>query len=279
MGSDDSVEYATAPDGTRLAWRSTGRGDPLLLISGQAVDSTSWDALLPVLGERFRVITFDHRGTGHSDAGPDDGYRTESFARDAIAVLDASGIDRAHVYGHSMGGRVAQWIAISHASRIGALVLGATTAGDTRGISRSARASEDLASGDPDRIAALFFSSGKRRADAQAFFNQTASRHARRLHLAASRNHDAWDQLPDITAPTLVIHGAEDEMTPPANAERIAASIPDAELELLDGARHGYYLEDPRVTDRVIKFLDYHSCSGAQEHEVPQHSGMDRVGE
>lgn len=259
MAADSPVQCATASDGTRLAWRSVGSGHPLLLISGQAVDSTSWDALLPALGERFRVITFDHRGTGQSTAGPDEGYTTESFARDAIAVLDAAGIDRAHVYGHSMGGRVAQWIAINHASRVSALVLGATTAGDERGTPRSAQATRDLAVGNPDRIAALFFRSGERRADARAFFNQTASRHARRLHRAASRTHDAWDRLADITSPTLVIHGTDDEMTPPANAERIAAAVPGAELELLDGARHGYYLEDPRATDRVIGFLGRHS--------------------
>ncbi|MBE0010280.1 MULTISPECIES: alpha/beta fold hydrolase [unclassified Arthrobacter] len=248
-------QLAAAPDGTHLSWREAGSGEPLLLISGQAVDSSSWDALLPSLGRHFRVITFDHRGTGQSSIGPDEAYSTAGFARDAVAVLDAAGVERAHVYGHSMGGRVAQWMAIDHPDRLGSLILGATTAGDRRGVPRSQQATADLASGDPDLIAKLFFRSGTRREDAEAFFNQSASRHARRLHLAASRNHDAWDSLHLIAAPTLVIHGTDDEMTPPGNAERIAAAIPNAELILLQAARHGYYLEESEATAHVIGFL------------------------
>lgn len=125
---------ARTADGARLAWRSRGGGEPLLLISGQAVDATAWDAVIPDLSRRFRVITFDHRGIGRSEPGADEAYTTRSFARDAAAVLDAAGVDRAHIYGHSMGGRVAQWLAIDHAPRVGALVLGATTGGDDRGF-------------------------------------------------------------------------------------------------------------------------------------------------
>jgi len=209
--------FAVTADGANLAWREFGAGEPLLLISGQAVDSTSWDAIVPVFSKHFRVLTFDHRGTGHSSAGGDAGYSTRGFASDAVAVLDAAGVRSAHVYGHSMGGRVAQWIAIDSSARVASLVLGATTAGDAAGVQRSARATADLASRDPDRIAQLFFRSGERRADAAAFFDQSATRRARRLHLAASREHDTWDRLSGIATPTLVIHGTDDEMTPPGN--------------------------------------------------------------
>lgn len=256
-------QFARAEDGAAIAWRAVGAGEPLLLISGQAVDSTSWQAILPAFNGRYRVITFDHRGTGRSDAGADDSYSTRSFARDALAVLDDAEVGRVHVYGHSMGGRVAQWLAIDHASRVAALVLGATTAGDARGVSRSPRVTADLASGDPERLARLFFQSGERGPDAAAFFHQTATRHAKRLHFAASRGHDAWDHLAEITAPTLVIHGSDDEMTPPGNAEKMAALIPHAELELRSGARHGYYLDDPGSTDAVIAFLERHPIAKA----------------
>ncbi|WP_104116036.1 alpha/beta fold hydrolase [Arthrobacter sp. B1805] len=258
MTSRPPLQFARARDGARIAWRVSGTGDPLLLVTGQAVDSTSWDAVVPAFSDCFRVVSFDHRGTGESSMGSDDGYSTESFAADAVAVLDAAGIDRAHVYGHSMGGRVAQWVALRFLERVGALVLGATTAGDARGVPRSVGATADLGSGDQVRLASLFFRDGKPRDDAAAFFTPSASRHARRLHLAASRNHDAWDQLPRIAAPTLVLHGTNDEMTPPGNAERMAAAIPDAELALLTAARHGYYLEEPDATDRVINFLQCH---------------------
>lgn len=262
MRDEDQLEpvtqFARGNDGAGIAWRAVGTGEPLLLVSGQAVDSTSWEAIVPALSERYRVITFDHRGTGRSDAGADDSYSTRSFARDALAVLDDAEARRAHVYGHSMGGRVAQWLAIDYAARVASLVLGATTAGDARGVSRSARVTADLASGDPARLARLFFQSGERRPDADAFFNPSATRHAKRLHFAASRGHDAWDHLAGITVPTLVIHGSEDEMTPPGNAEKMAALIPHAELELRGGARHGYYLDDPGSTDAVIAFLQRH---------------------
>jgi pimeloyl-ACP methyl ester carboxylesterase len=252
---------ARAADGAHIVWRSTGGGDPPLLISGQAVDSRSWDALIPMLATLLRVITFDHRGIGNSDAGDDDRYSTRGFAQDAVAVLDDARVERALVYGHSMGGLFAQWLALDAPQRLGALVLGATTAGDTRGVPRSAAASADLASGDPTRTARLFFQSGQWRADAAAFFVQQATRHARRLHYAASRQHDTWNELPRITAPTLVIPGTGDEMTPVGNAELVVQAIPAAELHLIEGARHGHQLEGQAASEVVIRFLPAHSAA------------------
>jgi pimeloyl-ACP methyl ester carboxylesterase len=140
---------AVALDGTPIAWTDAGTGSPLLLISGQGVDSSAWDGVLPAFAADHRVIVFDHRGTGASGAGDESGYTTRGFARDAVAVLDAAGVGRAHVYGHSMGGRVAQWLALDAPERVASLVLGATTAGDLGGSPRSAAASADLASGEP----------------------------------------------------------------------------------------------------------------------------------
>lgn len=252
------TRFAAAPDGTALAWSSAGSGEPLLLISGQGVDSTAWTSILPAFGNRHRVITFDHRGTGASDAGEEGSFSTRSFARDAAAVLDAAGVDRAHVYGHSMGGRVAQWLAIDAPHRVGALVLGATTGGDERGYPRTSSATADLASGDPRKLARLFFEDSELRDDALAFFAPETTRRNRRLHYQASRAHDAWDLLPRITAPTLVLHGSRDELTPAANGERLAQLIPGAVLRILDGARHGYFLERPDATDPVLDFLAAH---------------------
>lgn len=249
---------ARAHDGAGIAWRSHGDGEPLLLISGQAVDSSSWDAVAATFAGTFRVITFDHRGTGRSEAGDDASYSTRGFARDAIAVLDDTGAVRAHVYGHSMGGRVAQWLAIDAGERVGALVLGGTSSGGDGSVPPRPEATTDLASGDPDRLARQFFRSGERRADAEAFFVQDTTENARRLHRRASRAHDTWDLLGTISAPTLVIHGADDQMTPPGNAEKLAERIPDARLELLPGARHGYFLEEPGATTLVIDFLRQH---------------------
>jgi pimeloyl-ACP methyl ester carboxylesterase len=249
---------ARAADGAGIAWSESGRGDALLLISGQSVDHTAWDAIVPTLAQRFRVITFDHRGTGRSDPGLDGSYTTRVFAQDAIAVLDDVGADRTHVYGHSMGGRIAQWLAIDYPTRVASLVLAATTAGDARGVRRSSEAAADLASGDPDRLARQFFRDGQRHPGAGAFFDRTTSRHVKRLHFQASRDHDTWDLLSRIAAPTLVIHGTSDQIAAPSNAERIATLIPDAELHLLPDARHGLHIDTPAATEIVIDFLGRH---------------------
>ncbi len=204
------------------------------------------------------MITFDHRGTGDSEAGGETSFTTRTFAQDAAAVLDAAGVERAHVYGHSMGGRVAQWMAIDTPGRVGALVLGATTGGDEGGFPRSSTATADLASGDARKLARLFFEGAELREDATAFFTPGTTRRNRRLHYQASRAHDTWDLLHRINAPTLVLHGSRDELTPPANGERLAELIPGAELQILPGARHGYYLERPDATDAVLEFLAAH---------------------
>jgi pimeloyl-ACP methyl ester carboxylesterase len=131
------MPFAVAGDGTRIAYEVFGRGAPLLLISGQSLDRTMWDGVRPALAAEFRVIVFDARGTGASDK-PHTPYSTRGFAADAAAVLDAAGIARAHIYGFSMGGRVAQWLAIDHPERVGALVLGATTPGGAHSLPKPA---------------------------------------------------------------------------------------------------------------------------------------------
>lgn len=251
------TNVARAMDGARIAWNQSGRGEPLLLISGQSVRHTAWDPILPALVQQHRVITFDHRGIGDSDQGSENSYSTRGFARDALAVLDAAGVDTAHVFGHSMGGRIAQWLAIDHPGRLGSVVLAATTAGDSRGAPRTAGAAADLASGDPDRLARQFFRPGHAH-DAAAFFDVTTPRRIKRLHFQASRLHDTWDRLSTITSPTLIIHGTDDQVTPPDNAIRMAGLIPTAELILLPAARHGFHLDCPGATDLVVDFLRRH---------------------
>jgi pimeloyl-ACP methyl ester carboxylesterase len=254
---------ARAVDRARIAWHQSGEGETLLLISGQSVDHTAWDGILPALAQHHRVIRFDHRGVGDSDLGSEELYSTQGFARDSLAVLDAAGVERAHILGHSMGGRVAQWLAIDHPGRVVSVVLAATTGGDARGVPSSASAAADLASGDSDRLARQFFRDARRREDAAAFFDRRSSPRVKRLHFQASRDHDTWDLLSTITTPALVIHGADDEVTPPSNAARIASLIPDAELALIPSARHGFYLDYPIAIDLILDFLRRHSAAAA----------------
>lgn len=128
----DQPRTAVAPDGAHLGWWSYGDGHPLLLVAGQAVDHTSWTRCLPVLGAGRRVLVCDHRGIGASEPGDRARYTTRLLAEDLLAVLDAAGVERADVVGHSMGGRVAQWLATDHPERLDRLVLVSTSPGEDR---------------------------------------------------------------------------------------------------------------------------------------------------
>jgi pimeloyl-ACP methyl ester carboxylesterase len=265
-------------DGAGLYAEERGSGDPLLLLAGQSSSHLMWGAVIDRLAERHRVLVFDYRGTGRSES-PEDGYSTPGFAADAVAVLDAFGVPRAHVYGFSMGGRVAQWVAIDHPDRVGALVLGATTPGDRHGVPRPDWANALLAR--PDDKAGL---------DAMMFTPAWLEGRAERpgvcqdwrvgtppltqaRHYEASQTHDAWDRLPSITAPTLVIHGSDDPTNVPQNAFMLAERIPGATVHIIDGARHGYWEEFSIEAEQVVLgFLERY----ALERRSPVIGAVDR---
>ncbi len=259
------MPFALATDGTRIAYETMGSGEPLLLVSGQASDRTSWDGIRDDFAEDRMVIVYDHRGTGASDKPEAPPYSTRGFADDAIALLDHLGIERAHAYGISMGGRICQWLGIDHGDRIGALVLGATTPGNAHGVRRPADIDAALASADLPRLLDAMVSPEwvKRHPEFLAKMAEAALHPipvcAQKLHYRASEGHDTWDLLPKITAPTLVIHGSNDEVNMTANAALLASRIRGAELCIIEGERHGYALEFREKASRVVKdFLARH---------------------
>src|SRR5689334_18598655 len=139
------MPFASAPDGTHLFFEEAGAGEPLLLIAGNPVDHHVWDGIRGDFADRYRVLVYDHRGMGQSDRPEDpSAYTSRRLAGDALAILDAAGIDRAHVYGVSMGGFIAQWLAIDHAHRVGALVLGCTSPGGPNRLTAPASVREAL---------------------------------------------------------------------------------------------------------------------------------------
>ncbi|MEU2436234.1 alpha/beta fold hydrolase [Streptomyces rubradiris] len=243
------MTYATTPDGTRIAYQLRGRGTPLVLLAGQANDHHWWDTVRTDFHPARSTLTLDYRGTGDSDK-PDAPYSTELFARDVIAVLDELGIDRADVYGTSMGGRVAQQLAARHPHRVGALVLGCTSPGGPHGVERGADVRRALTRPRPgaarQALLELMYTPGwlaSHPAPHHTLGDPGMPAHARRHHLAASDQHDAWDILPDISAPTLVVHGSDDLLNPAANAPLLADRIPGARLHLIPRARHAYFEE------------------------------------
>ncbi|MET8541463.1 alpha/beta fold hydrolase [Kitasatospora sp. NPDC004799] len=256
------MTYATAPDGTRIAYQHRGEGAPLVLLAGQANDHHWWDAVRADFHPARSTLTLDYRGTGGSDK-PDTPYSTELFARDVVAVLDALGIDRADVYGTSMGGRVAQQLAARHPQRVAALVLGCTSPGGPHGVERGDDVRRALAQPDPgaarQALLELMYTPGwldSHPGPYRTLGDPAMPAHARRRHLGASNRHDAWDLLPAVTAPTLVVHGADDLLNPAANAPLLAARIPGARLHLVPGARHAYFEEfRAHASPLVLDFL------------------------
>lgn len=252
------MPHARAADGTALFYSVEGSGPPLLLIAGQSNSSRWWHQVRPEFATRFTTIVTDHRGTGSSDK-PESPYSTRLFASDCVAILDDAGIGRAHVYGASMGGRIAQWIAASHGDRVDRLVLGCTSPGGAHAVERSAEVRRSLAQVDQKKARQALIDLMYTPAYTGPYNTLGDPRmppYARKLHLFASGEHDAWDVLPSITAPTLVVHGTEDVFNPTANAGLIASRIPGARVHLVEGARHGYFEEfRDTATPLVMDFL------------------------
>ncbi|GGM69795.1 alpha/beta hydrolase [Lentzea pudingi] len=252
------MPLARASDGTRLFYSVEGSGPPLLLIAGQANSSKWWSQVREDFSARFTTIVTDHRGTGSSDK-PDAPYSTRMFAEDCVAILADAGIDRAHVYGTSMGGRIAQWLAAGHGEHVDRLVLGCTSPGGAHGIERSAEVRKSLAQVEPMKarraLEELMYTPAYK-GPYNTLGDPQMPPYARKRHLFASAEHDAWNVLPSITAPTLVVHGTEDIFNPTANAPLITERIPNAKMHLVEGARHGYFEEfRAEASPLVMDFL------------------------
>ncbi|MER5259175.1 alpha/beta fold hydrolase [Streptomyces sp. NPDC002855] len=262
------MPLAEAPDGTALHYEVHGSGHPLVLLGGQSNSHRWWDPVRDDFAAAYRTVVLDWRGTGESGHPETDSYSTPGFARDVVAVLDHAGIDSAHVYGTSMGGRVAQWIAADHPERVDRLVLGCTSPGAPHGIERGPEVRAALSQADASAarraLMELMYTPGwiaeRERGSQKPVFHTLGDPamppHARRRHLRASARHDSWDALARITAPTLVVHGTDDVFNPTANAPLLADRIPGARMRLISGARHAYFEEFAReATPLVLDFL------------------------
>jgi 3-oxoadipate enol-lactonase len=258
--------------GVGLAWESVGSGPAVLLVPGYGMTRQGWWRTVPVLARRFRVLMFDGRGIGDSDpaALP---YGIAELADDAVAILDDAGVDRAHVYGLSLGGMVAQEIALRHPDRLGALVLGATTPGGPRSVPGDAVALSLFArsAAMPVEEAAwaavphLYAERTRRRRggliaeDVATRLQQGAGSYTRTQQLLAAASHNAHDRLAQITAPTFVVHGAQDTIVPVANARLLHAGLRGSTLRIWPRAGHLYVSEEPRADREVARFLARHS--------------------
>ncbi|WP_431836870.1 alpha/beta fold hydrolase [Cellulomonas sp. Y8] len=257
---------ATADDGTRLRWCEQGAGSPVLLLQGQATAMAGWDRVAADLASEFRVLRTEQRGVAGTDPGPGgrvpDGLTTRDLAGDVRAVLDAAGVATAQVVGHSMGGKIAQWLAVDAPDRVASLVLLATSAGASDGVPRDAEAHRLLLAGDGAARTRLFFDdawAARHPDEVRTFFALDADRPTLRALYRASAEHAALGALGAVVAPTLVVHGTEDRLARLASAERLAAAVPGARLVAVAGARHGLHLDSAEAAAAVREFLRAHA--------------------
>jgi len=246
---------------TELHVIDRGAGDPpLLLIAGIPAIADDWDALAEPLSATRRVIAYDNRGSGRSPVTPRP-YTTRQLAADAVGVVDRLGIARAHVFGMSMGGIVAQEVA-GWPDRVDRLVLGCAHAGVEHATPQpreTARAFAMRTGDGGERTSALAPHALARDVDPailRAFIAKKSGDvqddEGYRAQIAAVLAHDTDDRLPRIFAPTLVITGDDDRVIPGGSSEVLAERIPNAHLEVIGGAGHLFFLERPEATLRVL---------------------------
>lgn len=265
--------------GRTLEYHRRGEGEPLLLIQGLSGTHASWgDAFLHALGPDLELVTYDHRGIGGS--GPIDGpFTIADLAADAVALLDALGIESAHVLGISMGGMVAQDLVLARPERVRTLTLGCTYAGGPRSqITEPATIQRLLAAqatGDPEVILRAGFEINVSPAYAaqpgawEAFRAAALSVRAPLPvifeQMRATATHDTSARLGEVRAPTLVVHGDLDAMLTVENGRVIAELIPQARLEIFEGVGHLFWLERSQEAGRLI---GDHARSGAAARPV-----------
>jgi 3-oxoadipate enol-lactonase len=247
-----------------LAYEILGAGPPILLVQGLGYGARGWGPALDHLAADFQVVAFDNRGFGASDVPPGP-YTTAQLAEDAAAVLDAAGLERAIVVGSSLGGMVAQELALSRGDRVERLVLVSTTPGGAEAHPMPSGTLALMAEAPtlaPD-VALRRFVENALGPDAQGLVDGVVEYRTAnppdlggwQAQAAAGATHDALERLAELRSPTLVVHGTEDAVVDYRNGELLAERIQGARLELLDGCGHLVPWEEPtRFAELVREF-------------------------
>lgn len=253
--------------GIELYWERTGDGEPLLLIQGMSGTHAAWGRpFLGALEQSFSCVVFDNRGVGGSSL-VEEPFTISELAADAAGLLDALGIERAHVLGISMGGMVAQQLALAHPERLLSLTLGCTYCGGPGSQVMDGadfqRLAEAMTSGDEQRVFRTMWElnlSPGFRAEESRYAEFTAMAEAApvpqqtiQLQLQAIAAHDTQARLPELETPTLVIHGTADRILPYPNGELIASLLPNAHLQTLEDVGHMFWWEQPTRSAELIR--------------------------
>ena len=250
-----------------VAYRVLGSGDPVILIGGFTMVKESWGLQVQGLAKHFRVITFDNRGVGETSY-PARPFTISDLTADTVGLLDALEFDATHVFGVSMGGLIAQTIALDYPHRVRKAVLGCTTHGGSHAVQASGDVMESLGKAtDPTMpveeavrawtailFSRRFIDEEPARLDEFVRFSirNWPSPEGAAGQIGALSVFNVRRRLGEIRCPVLAITGSEDRMMPPENAKRLAEGIPGARHYVVQGAGHGFFLERPEEVNRVL---------------------------
>jgi len=263
------VSDIVVDDGVNVHYDVFGRreGPPLLMIQGLGTDSRGWALQRLAFGRRYRCIAIDNRGTGRTDR-PEGPYSLERMALDAVAVLDAEGVERTHVMGASMGGVIAQIIGVLHPDRTRSLVLACTACRHHEWrrelLAEWADAVEEGGMGALGDEALQWLVGPRLRRRFGIWLNLLArivlqmppEPFIAQIRAILDSPDELRAELVHLRVPTLVITGSQDSLTPVGDAEELAELIPGARLEVLGGAAHGLMVEAPNAfNEAVLRFL------------------------
>jgi pimeloyl-ACP methyl ester carboxylesterase len=264
------MAYIKAKDGVEIYYEAAGQGTPFLFLSETACDGAVWNLYqVPEFSRDHRLVTFDYRGTGLSGK-PSAKYSTEMFAEDAAAVLDHLGLERAVVCGHSMGGRVAQLLALNHPRKVSKLILASSGAAHPGDIGIPLRIAKEMVEWGyekyvRDHTIAVGWTEVYARNHMNLIDRYLQVRMANLCpvefyfrHVLARQEHDTSGRLKDINVPTLIFVGEDDhfvvsDMSHRAGADLLAKGIPNAALVVLPGERHSYFFTEPEKVHRLMR--------------------------
>jgi len=259
----------TTANGIEIYYETHGTGTPLVLISGLGYSLWQWHRMVPFLAEHFQVIAFDNRGVGQSDkpAGP---YSAQMLAADTAGLLDILGIEKAVVMGHSMGGFIAQAMALDFPQKVEKLILCSTNFGGPRHIPVTAEAMKVLTDVTSDALTR--FKNGLVVSTAPSWAEKNPEMIQKWIEwrvanpiepvlyqaqlaigLALMPEAAAFEtMLPRLNVPTLILFGAHDKVVPPENAKLLAKKITNSKIVIFPDAGHFFPIEIPEAASRVV---------------------------
>ncbi|HXF04151.1 MAG TPA: alpha/beta fold hydrolase [Blastocatellia bacterium] len=242
-----------------------GKGEPLLFIAGFGVGHWVWFRQVPSLSQQFRTIVFDNRGIG-SSGDSQAPYTIEMLADDAAALIEGLGYGSAHIVGASMGGFIAQELALRHPACVRSLVLACTSFGGPNHVPASPEvlkfflspadinSEERIRQGQEIAFTREFIAAHPDVVEMviQLRLTHPVSEETFRRQVQAVMSFNAEDRVARITAPTLVITAAEDVLIPPENSRRLAARIPGARLTIFERGGHAFFIERAEAFNRAV---------------------------